>query len=73
VQEETCILGVPCVTLRENTERPETVDVGANVLAGTGSQRILDGARKMHGIREGWKNPFGDGTAGQRIIQILGN
>ena len=30
VQEETCILGVPCVTLRENTERPETVDVGAN-------------------------------------------
>jgi len=34
VQEEACILGVPCVTLRENTERPETVDVGANVLAG---------------------------------------
>lgn len=33
VREETCILGVPCVTLRENTERPETVDVGANVLA----------------------------------------
>jgi UDP-N-acetylglucosamine 2-epimerase (non-hydrolysing) len=73
VQEEACILGVPCVTLRENTERPETVDVGANTLAGTGSQCILDGARKMHGTREGWKNPFGDGTAGQRIIQILGN
>jgi len=71
VQEETCILGVPCVTLRENTERPETVDVGANVLAGTGSQRIMDGARKMHGRGVGWKNPFGDGTAGQRIIQIL--
>lgn len=73
VQEETCILGVPCVTLRENTERPETVEVGANVLAGTGSQRIMDGARKMHGIGDGWKNPFGDGTTGQRIIQILGN
>jgi len=73
VQEETCILGVPCVTLRENTERPETVDVGANVLAGSGSQRIMDGARKMHGREKAWKNPFGDGTAGQRIIQILGN
>jgi len=39
VQEETCILGVPCVTLRENTERPETIEVGANVLAGTGADR----------------------------------
>lgn len=35
VQEETCILGVPCVTLRDNTERPETLEVGSNVLAGT--------------------------------------
>ena len=35
VQEETCILKVPCVTLRENTERPETITVGANLLAGT--------------------------------------
>jgi UDP-N-acetylglucosamine 2-epimerase (non-hydrolysing) len=47
--------------------------VGANVLAGTGSQRILDGARKMHGREMAWKNPFGDGTAGQRIIHILRN
>jgi UDP-N-acetylglucosamine 2-epimerase (non-hydrolysing) len=73
VQEETCILGVPCVTLRENTERPETVDVGANMLAGTESQSIMDCARKMVGIGEGWKNPFGEGNTGQRIIQILGN
>jgi len=34
VQEESCILKVPCVTLRDNTERPETAEVGANVLAG---------------------------------------
>ena len=73
VQEEACILGVPCVTLRDNTERPETLDVGANVLAGTESQRIIEGARKMLGTREGWKNPFGEGNTGQRIIQILGN
>jgi UDP-N-acetylglucosamine 2-epimerase (non-hydrolysing) len=73
VQEEACILGVPCVTLRENTERPETVDVGANMLAGTESQRIMDCARKMIGTDEVWKNPFGEGNTGQRIIQILGN
>ena len=35
VQEETCILGVPCVTLRDNTERPETLDVGSNMLSGS--------------------------------------
>ena len=35
VQEESCILGTPCVTLRENTERPETLEVGASLLAGT--------------------------------------
>ena len=73
VQEEACILGVPCVTLRDNTERPETLEVGANVLAGTESQRIIEGARKMLGTREGWKNPFGEGNTGQRIIQILRN
>ena len=73
VQEEACILGVPCVTLRENTERPETVDVGANMLAGVGSQRIMDCAREMIETREVWKNPFGEGNTGQRIIQILGN
>ena len=38
------------------------MDVGANMLAGTGSQRILDGAMRMRGKGEGWKNPFGEGT-----------
>ncbi len=47
VQEETCILGVPCVTLRENTERPETVDVGANVLAGVSSIEMLKATKQM--------------------------
>ena len=40
-QDETCILGVLCVTLRDNTERPETVDLGSNVIAGTGLGIIL--------------------------------
>ena len=73
VQEETCILGVPCVTLRENTERPETVDVGANMLVGTGSEKIMSSAMQMFKTDAIWKNPFGDGHTGDRIVKIVGN
>jgi UDP-N-acetylglucosamine 2-epimerase len=45
VQEETCILGVPCVTLRDNTERPETLKDGSNNLAGIDSDKILEAAK----------------------------
>lgn len=48
VQEETCVLGVPCVTLRDNTERPETVAAGANMLAGTTPEEILLAAQTMN-------------------------
>ncbi len=71
VQEETCILGVPCVTLRDNTERPETVEVGANVLAGAEPERIVECARNMLGRTKGWKNPFGDGKAAERIGRVM--
>jgi UDP-N-acetylglucosamine 2-epimerase (non-hydrolysing) len=71
VQEETCILRVPCVTLRDNTERPETIEVGSNILAGTHPERILKGVKEMISKEIGWKNPFGDGTASQKIIAIL--
>ena len=71
VQEETCILRVPCVTLRYNTERPETLDVGSNVLAGTDPDEIVAKAAEMLEMQKDWLNPFGDGKAGQRIIQIL--
>ena len=70
VQEETCILGVPCVTLRDNTERPETLEVGSNVLVGTKPEKILEGARTMLGRSRDWENPFGDGRAGERIVSI---
>jgi len=72
VQEEACILGVPCVTLRENTERPETIEVGANVLAGTDPEQILQKTEIMLRTRRGWKNPFGDGKAASKILEILG-
>jgi UDP-N-acetylglucosamine 2-epimerase (non-hydrolysing) len=70
VQEEACILGVPCVTLRDNTERPETVEVGANVVAGVEPEGILEKTRFMRGKRT-WSNPFGDGNSASRIIDVL--
>ena len=71
VQEETCILKVPCVTLRDNTERPETLDVGSNILAGTKAERILMGVKQMLEKENNWGNPFGDGKAGEKIVNIL--
>jgi UDP-N-acetylglucosamine 2-epimerase (non-hydrolysing) len=71
VQEETCILQVPCVTLRDNTERPETLEVGSNTLVGTKPEKILEGAKIMLTRENNWNNPFGDGKAGERTIKIL--
>ncbi len=71
VQEEACILGVPCVTLRDNTERPETLEVKSNFLAGANSLEILKGAKYMLNQGNGWKNPFGDGRAGEWILETL--
>jgi UDP-N-acetylglucosamine 2-epimerase (non-hydrolysing) len=71
LQEEACCLGVPCVTLRDNTERPESVEVGANLLVGADSTRIVAGARAMAAKPRDWPNPFGDGKSGARIVDIL--
>jgi len=71
VQEETCILGVPCITLRDNTERPETLDVGSNILAGTDSDKIFEAAKVSIAQNKTWANPFGDGKTGSKIINIL--
>lgn len=73
VQEETCILGVPCVTLRDNTERPETIDVGSNMLSGTNPLRILECAASMSRVNNHWTNPFGDGNAAERIVNTILN
>ena len=71
LQEEACSLGVPCVTLRDNTERPESVDIGANVLVGADTARIVAGALAMKDRARDWPNPFGDGKSGERIVSIL--
>jgi len=71
LQEEACCLRVPCVTLRDNTERPESVAVGANVLAGAETEAIVACARAMAAKPRTWENPFGDGMSGLRIVDLL--
>jgi UDP-N-acetylglucosamine 2-epimerase (non-hydrolysing) len=73
IQEETTAFGVPCLTLRENTERPVTIECGTNVLVGLSEDRItaeasniVNGKGKKGGIPEGW-----DGHAAERIVQTL--
>ncbi|MGH7782225.1 MAG: non-hydrolyzing UDP-N-acetylglucosamine 2-epimerase [Candidatus Binatia bacterium] len=72
IQEETTCLGVPCVTVRENTERPVTVENGTNIIAGTGSDRIKKAIRSQMkreakaGMPQHW-----DGHAAERIVEIL--
>jgi UDP-N-acetylglucosamine 2-epimerase (non-hydrolysing) len=72
VQEEACVLGTPCVTLRDNTERPETVDVGANTLTGTDPESILADTVAMYTRTAEWQNPLGSGTAAAQILDCLG-
>lgn len=73
LQEETTALGVPCITIRENTERPVTVTEGTNVLAGTNPQRIVAEVRKvLEGKGKRSRRPYlWDGMAAQRLIGIL--
>ena len=71
VQEEACILRVPCVTIRNSTERPETVEVGSNILADSNSDDIIAKATNMLSRRRSWSNPFGDGKAAVRILDVL--
>jgi UDP-N-acetylglucosamine 2-epimerase (non-hydrolysing) len=73
VQEETTALGVPCVTLRENTERPVTITEGTNVLAGLARRSILDAlAEARRKAANGTRVPeLWDGRAGERIVAVL--
>jgi UDP-N-acetylglucosamine 2-epimerase (non-hydrolysing) len=73
IQEETTFLGVPCLTLRNNTERPSTVEQGTNVLLGQDPGKIVEAARRaIHDqaatrrIPERW-----DGRAAARILDVL--
>jgi UDP-N-acetylglucosamine 2-epimerase (non-hydrolysing) len=73
IQEETTALGVPCLTLRENTERPATVEHGSNQVVGVDSDRILTAARSIlrKPARRFERPPLWDGKAASRIVTIL--
>ncbi|RMD62028.1 UDP-N-acetylglucosamine 2-epimerase (non-hydrolyzing) [Candidatus Parcubacteria bacterium] len=70
VQQEACIHHVPCVTLRENTEWVATLEYGANRLAGTDPERIVQAASDATQVERTWPVPFGDGRAAERIVDI---
>lgn len=73
IQEETTYLGVPCLTVRENTERPITVEMGTNTLVGRSPERIREEVEKIvKGCsKKGQIPPRWDGHAGERIAEIL--
>jgi UDP-N-acetylglucosamine 2-epimerase (non-hydrolysing) len=73
IQEETTILKVPCITLRENTERPVTAEIGSNQIVGTDTQKIV--AAYRNAMNGNWRKPqippLWDGHAAERIVSIL--
>jgi UDP-N-acetylglucosamine 2-epimerase (non-hydrolysing) len=73
VQEETTYLGVPCLTLRSNTERPSTVEQGTNRLIGSAPERILDATWKVlhNGVVQGRVPELWDGKASGRILDVV--
>ena len=73
LQEESTYMGVPCLTVRENTERPVTVTLGTNEIVGTDTRKIIDSAHRI--LAGNWKKgqipPYWDGRAAERIVEIL--
>lgn len=73
IQEETTIMGVPCLTMRENTERPITIEQGTNRMVGSNAEAIISEA--LHALENGLtpkeQPEFWDGLAGSRIVRIL--
>ena len=73
LQEETTVLGIPCITMRENTERPITCEMGTNVVVGNRKERILEAAKNVFegNIRKGIVPEKWDGKAAERIVEVL--
>jgi UDP-N-acetylglucosamine 2-epimerase (non-hydrolysing) len=75
IQEETTILNIPCLTLRQNTERPVTTQYGTNIIVGNAPARIIEVSKKVMGDRMKRKRvpKYWDGRAAERIVDVLTN
>jgi UDP-N-acetylglucosamine 2-epimerase (non-hydrolysing) len=73
IQEETTILGIPCLTLRKNTERPITVNEGTNIVVGNNPEKILSTAENVlkNGMFRKKAPKLWDGKAADRIVKVL--
>lgn len=71
VQEESCILQVPCITIRESTERPETIPIGANILVGLNIEKFKNAVTLHQQNNRNWTNPFGDGHTAEKILEVI--
>ena len=71
IQEEACILRTPCITIRENTERPETLEVGANTLVGLSIEKLKKAIQYHTSHPPVWENPFGSGNTAEQILEVL--
>jgi UDP-N-acetylglucosamine 2-epimerase (non-hydrolysing) len=71
VQEEACVLGVPCVTPQDSTDRSETTEVGANRLSRCRPDDVSRAVTETLGTETSWESPYGDGGAAERILEAL--
>lgn len=73
IQEETTVMGVPCITMRNNTERPETVSIGSNILIGSSIDALKDSLGVL--FKDQWKKggipQLWDGNTARRIVEVL--
>ena len=69
LQEESCIVGTPCFTLRKSTERPETVDCGANIVLGVDKPAKIFKKSDLILKNKKWLSPFGNGNAANLIVK----
>jgi len=71
IQEEACILKKKTLILRENTERPETLEVGGAILVWNNKEKIIKWFIELENKRVNWYNPFGDGKSSKRIFKMI--
>ena len=71
VQEEACILKIPLITIRNSTERPETIKIGCNILSKINQKMLHNHASRLLKKKINWRNPYGDGKAAEKSYYII--